>query len=94
MANLPNIEICFNLRPCLVGCDDDAEKALFHCWSNRAYIIEPSMLVGGCPGGQVWNTYGIVELEDGSVVEVPPGNIRFLDNPLEELAWPNIMDSK
>ena len=94
MAQLPSIEIRVNLRPCLVGGDDDAEKALFHCWGNRAYIIEPSMLVGGHPGGQVWNTYGIVELEDGSVVEVPPSNIRFLNPPHGEYSWPNTTDSK
>lgn len=94
MAQLPSIEIHVNLRPCLVGGDDDAEKALFHCWSNRAYIIEPSMLMKGHPGGQVWNTYGIVELEDGSVVEVPPGNIRFLDPPHGEYAWPDTQDSE
>lgn len=87
--------IRFNQRPCFVGgVDSMEEKALFHCWSNRAYVINPSLLVGGCPGGQVWNTYGVVELEDGSVVEVPPCNIRFIDNQMREFVWPDTTDSR
>lgn len=84
MANFGNIEIVVNLRPCLVS----GEKALFHRWVDQAYIVHPSPLKGGHPGGQVWNVYGLVELENGQVMEVPACNIQFVDDPCKELAWP------
>lgn len=94
MAGLNDIQIHMRLRPCLVGCGEDrpGEKALLHRWVDRAYVIEPSMLVGGHPGGQVWNVHGLVELEDGSVVEVPPCNIKFLDPQHEGFVWPPTED--
>lgn len=92
MAKSTDIEIRMSLRPCFIGGGDSTEKALFHGWCNRAYIIEPSPLKGGHPGGQVLNTYGIVELEDGSVVEVPPCNIKFIDPSHEGYAWPPTTD--
>lgn len=90
MASLSGIEIKVPLRPCLVG----TTKALFHCWSNRAYVVKPSPLRGGHQGGQVWGTYGIVELEDGSVLEALPCNIKFLDPPHEVYAWQSTPDSE
>lgn len=82
----------YDLRPCLVARGDSLEKALFHCWGNKAYIAAPSSLVGGPKGGQMWCTFGIVELENGAVVEVPPGCIQFLDPKHEVYAWPPTMD--
>lgn len=65
------------LRPCMVW---ETEKGLFHCWGNEAYVCEPSILLGGAPGGQVYRTYALIELEDGSVHEVYPEDFRFIPN--------------
>lgn len=35
---------------------------------------------GGHPAGQASSTFAIVEFEDGTVHEVEPWNIRFIDN--------------
>lgn len=35
---------------------------------------------GGHPAGQVSSTFAIVEFEDGTVHEIEPWNIRFVDN--------------
>lgn len=82
-------------RLCLVGNGvNPAQKALFHRWVDQAYTVRPSNLVGGSPGGQVWGVFGLVELENGEVNLVPPCNIKFLDSPHEEYAWPDTQDSK
>ena len=57
----------------------DGEKALFHRWENHAMVIEPSPMVGGHPGGQISQTYAIVEMESGQVREVKPSKVTFED---------------
>ena len=63
------------LRPCKV----DGEKALFHRWEDYATVIEPSPMVGGHPGGQLRETFAIVEMESGQVREVKPSKVTFED---------------
>lgn len=63
-------------------------KALFHCWSHRSELCDASPMIGGHPGGQVSGTFAIVEYEDGTVHEVEPKNIRFVDNTFCEYAFP------
>lgn len=63
------------LRPCMV----DGEKALFHRWEDFATVIEPSPMVGGHPGGQLRETFAIVEMESGQVMEVKPTKVKFED---------------
>ncbi len=63
------------LRPCMV----DGEKALFHRWEDYATVIEPSPMVGGHPGGQLRETFAIVEMESGQVMEVKPTKVKFED---------------
>lgn len=63
-------------RPCVV----DEKRAMFHCWEQRADVVDASPLRGGHPGGQYWVTLGIVEYEDGSMDEISPRKIRFLDS--------------
>jgi hypothetical protein len=62
-------------RPCVI----DGKNALFHRWEERAEVL-PS-LAGGSNGGQLKQTYGIIEYEGGEVAEVLPHDIRFIDNP-------------
>lgn len=46
------------MRPCIV---QNKYKALFHRWEDRADVIDPSMSIGGAPGGQITRTLAIVE---------------------------------
>lgn len=65
-------------------------KALFHCWNHRSELYGASPMIGGHPGGQVSGTFAIVEYEDGTVREVEPENIRFVDNMMNEYAFPEM----
>lgn len=68
---------CDTRRPCLVN----NRKYWFLRWQDRKWICEPSMLVGGAPGGQCSVTMAIVEdQETGQVSEVYPREVRFLKN--------------
>ena len=63
------------LRPCYIQvrlCK--TEKALFHCWSLNGTRMNEG-------------TVGIVELEDGKVLEIKPCYIEFVDNPFLDYAW-------
>ena len=63
-------------------------KALFHCWSHKSELVGESPCYGGHPAGQISETFGIVEYEDGTIREVYPSQIRFLDNAMSEYAFP------
>lgn len=63
-------------------------KALFHCWDHRSELYGASPMIGSHPGGQVSGTFAIVEYEDGTVHEVKPQNIRFVDNAMCEYVFP------
>lgn len=60
-------------RPCIV----DNKKALFHQWSTVANVRD-AILTYQTPG-QLSDTFGIVEFEDGSIERVLPGKIQFRD---------------
>ena len=62
-------------------------KALFHCWNRRSELCNASPMIGGHPGGQVSGTFAIVEYEDGTVHEVEPTQIRFVDNAMSEYVF-------
>lgn len=70
-------------RPCLV----DGKKALFHRWEDKSKIVEPSVMVGGHGGGVLKYTVAIVEYENGSVAEVFPNYIKFVDGKINEYAF-------
>lgn len=65
------------VRPCMV----DDKKALFHRWSHKAQVVDPSLAIGGHSGGRLEQTVAIVEYEDGTVAEVYPYRVKFLDTP-------------
>lgn len=60
-------------RPCIV----DGFKAIFHRWAEKSWVVPPSPLVGGHSGGTVRGVFAIVEMEDGTVREVEPTQIKF-----------------
>lgn len=87
MAKLSDIVIrTAEYRPCIV----DGEKALFHRWLNFAYVVDASLMIGGHPGGQVADTFGLVELEYGTMRRVAPTSIHFCDSSerFEKYCWP------
>lgn len=60
---------------------------LFHMWNNFAKPVAADVYAGGCPEGQISIVFGIVEYEDGSVDEVRPAQIRFVDNKIKGYAF-------
>lgn len=60
-------------------CEYNERPAVFHRWGDYARVIMPSIMVGGHPGGQHWETSAIIELDDGTVRVVPADEIRFTD---------------
>ena len=65
-------------RPCEVTLKKETLKGSFHCWEQYSTIVEPSVLRGGRPGGQISQVFGIVEFEDGSIKRVHPYQIKFI----------------
>lgn len=84
---MQNIEINFGGRPCIVTQNGEEKKALFHMWNNFAKPVAADVYAGGCPEGQISIVFGIVEYEDGSVDEVRPAQIRFVDNKIKGYAF-------
>lgn len=82
-----------NLRPCIVRIKKDKNqgrnhireieieehKGYFHKWSDVFWTIGESHLVGGYSAGQMSQTFGIVEYEDGTVHQHYPYEIQFTD---------------
>lgn len=68
-------------------------KALFHYWNYRSELVDASPMIGGHPGGQVSGTFAIVEYEDGTIHEVEPAQIRFVDNAMSEYAFPEMEEN-
>lgn len=62
-------------RPCLVN----GKEALFHRWVDISRLVDASPMIGGHPGGTVSYCVGLVECEDGQILEVSPGSIKFTD---------------
>ena len=81
MAELSS-EIIFKteLRPCFVK----DQKALFHKWNEFAKPVSGGITPIDPPPGQIKYTLGIVEYEDGTVEEVAPHHIKFIDNKIKE----------
>ena len=80
MAGLSMTVKTAEYRPCYV----DGKKALFHRWEDRAEVVEPSIMVGGHPGGQLKWTCAIVEYEDGTIETVYPTKVRFIPGKMDE----------
>lgn len=63
-------------RPCTVGKDN--RPAIFHRWIEKTSVVpapKPNFRGGIC-----YDTWALVEYQDGSLDEVLPCTIRFLDS--------------
>ena len=65
-------------------------KGLFHLWAFRSELVGKSPCYGGHPAGQISATFAIVEYSDGTIHEVEPTQIRFVDNAMSEYEFPEI----
>lgn len=83
-------------RPCMVKTESEKEeKALFHRWeTKRMPYHEIESFVPGFLSekfeGFTEGIFAIVEYDDGTVHEVEPKNIRFIDNTMCEYAFPEM----
>lgn len=84
MAEL-NLDGSIPLRPCLVK----GRIHYFHMWNNRQWVVDPSPMMGGTPGGQCSVVLAIVEDEHGQVHEVYPNEVRFTDREPETTVFKN-----
>ena len=71
-----------NTRPCLVKFKKKDVQALFHEFFTEAYVVAPSLLVGGAPGGQLSTVLALVEYADGTLHKVYTEQVQFLDTKL------------
>lgn len=62
-------------RVCLVNGD----RAIFHRWTEVCELRLPGLMIGSGQGGQLKDTFALVEFEDGTIKRVRPEEIRFLD---------------
>ena len=90
------ITIGIEYRPCMAKTETEKEiKALFHLWETKRM---PYYEIGSpAPGflsenfeGFTEATFAIVEYEDGTIHEIEPKNIRFVDNTMCEYAFPEM----
>lgn len=81
------VEIKFEVRPCIVNKNNEEKKALFHMWGNFAKPVTADLYIGGCPEGQMSMIFGLVEYEDGTMGEVNPSQIRFVDEKIKDYAF-------
>ena len=75
MAEYGEIHIKDETRPCFYK----GERAMFHRWAEWRQVIAESLMIGGHPAGIIAQTFAIIELEDGTVMEVSPHDIKFAD---------------
>lgn len=66
-------------RPCKVY----GKRALFHCWEEVAEI--QGAYLAGQVGGQLKQTFGIVETEDGKIKSVMPEVIKFCGDKVKRV---------
>lgn len=95
MAKIDDIKIRLligersEMRPCWVKNGGAERKALFHCWEQKSQLVGASAMLGGHPSGMVLGMVALVEYEDGTVHEVYPSGVRFLDTDaiMSQYAW-------
>lgn len=57
---------------------------------TKLYEYLEACLREGHPAGQISETFGIAEYNDGTIHEVEPTQIRFVDNAMSEYAFPEM----
>lgn len=78
------------LRPCLIG--TSKTKGLLHGIFQESYVVAPSLLKGGHPGGVVAKAIAIVEVEGGHLISVDPTDLQMLPGEIDKYAFPEDTD--
>ncbi len=65
-------------------CRYENKNYLFHCFEQHSYVISPSPMIGGHPGGQVSGVFAIIEDGKGNIHRVDPTEITFTDDKFLE----------
>lgn len=75
MAELHDIEIKIEVRPCYIILNAKKKKALFHRWIEKTDMLNHKY------------TAGIIEYENGRIDEVHYGQIEFCDNKIKSYVF-------
>ena len=90
------ITIGIDYRPCTVHIPEQRElRRKANEDFPREIVIAPAQDIKAI--FHTWNTFtgkGIVEYEDGTINEVEPTQIRFVDNAMSEYAFPEEKESR
>lgn len=90
------ITIEIDYRPCTVHIPEQRElRRKANEDFPREIVIAPAQDIKAI--FHTWNTFtgkGIVEYEDGTIHEVEPTQIRFVDNAMREYEFPEMEDRK
>lgn len=66
-------------------CRYENKSYIFHCFEQHSYVISPSAMIGGHPGGQISGVFALIEDGKGNIYRVDPTAIVFTDNEFEEI---------
>lgn len=69
-------------------CRYNDENYLFHCFEQHSYVVPPSAMIGGHPGGQVSMLFALIEDGKGNIFRVDPKAIVFTDNEFRNYCFP------
>lgn len=84
MSRVATIELCRpQPRPCMVVIGSEEKHALFHGFSMKSWTHGAAASIGGFSAGQESFATAVVELEGGSLDEVPVKNVLMLDSKHE-----------
>lgn len=67
--------------------NDREVEGLFHCWMYRSELVRGVFLRDVHLGEQITETFALVEYEDGTMHEVEPKNIRFVDGRINQYGF-------
>lgn len=76
------------MRNHLRTCKFKGKNYLFHCFEQYSYVCSPSPFVGGHPGGQISETFALIEDKNGNVKLVEPEAITFTDDEFKNHFFP------
>lgn len=61
-------------------CKFENKNYIFHCFEQHSYVISPSPMIGGHPGGQVSGVFALIEDKKGNIYRVDATRVKFTDD--------------
>lgn len=65
-------------------CRYENKSYIFHCFEQHSYVILPSSMIGGHPGGQVSAVFALIEDKKGNIYRVDPTRLKFTYDKFKE----------